>query len=452
MAEQRIPRRLLHAVRTRVTPLLRAPTRSSPTAGRAREPDLVDPDLVPLLTELGVSLLDAGQATNEVEDALRRIAGERSQADVRAFVVPTGVMVQVDEPDGGARTHYASSTGRAVSLNQVGLLDKLSDDVAQGKVALDAARARLVEIAATPPRFGPAVRVVGHTLVAVGVGMCQHPSFAPVAGLAILGALVGLGRVAGARFGSLAVALPVLASFVVTVLVMEVISPWVHVDPVTLIAPPLVPFLPGAALTTATIELTHNQVVSGASRLVYGLAQLLLLAFGVVAGIAVVGEPFDAAGVAFTGGDIQPWIAYLGVALVACGDVLYSSAPRRSLLWIALALYAAFVAQKVGSLLISAQLSGFFGGLVLMVVARLIALTRSGPDRLVTALPGFWLLVPGSLGFLGMSELATSGAQAITDLVNMVLALFSITLGVLTGTGLTKEMGTIRRSLRRRGG
>lgn len=435
--------RALRSVRSRFAAFLRAPSADG-SAGVEAPLSSVDPDLVPLLTALGASLLDAGQASNEVEDALGAVASAYGDNEVRAFVVPTGVLVQVDDP-GGVSTHYASSSGRAFSLHQVGALDELVRDVVDGTITLGAARTRLALVATLPPRFGPALGVLGHVLLTVGFGLCLRPSLGAVGGLAILGALVGLARAALPRTPSLATALPVLASFVVAVLSTTVLGPWLGVDPVTLITPALVTFLPGAALTTATIELTHNQVVSGASRLVYGLAQLMLLVFGVVASVAVVGTPAPVAPE-----PLGSWIAYVGVALVALGHVLYASAPRGSLPWICLTLYCAFVAQAAGSALLSPQLSGFVGGLVLIVVSRLIARLPSGPPRLVTALPGFWLLVPGALGFMGVAEIATSGAQAMSQLVDMVLALFSISLGILTGTGLSNEASWLRHTWRRR--
>ena len=80
-----------------------------------------------------------------------------------------------------------------------------------------------------------------------------------------------------------------------TVLAVKFVAPFVHDDPIRLVAPALVTFLPGATLTIATIELASDQIVSGASRLVWGVSQLLLLAFGVFIGLSLVGT-VDACG------------------------------------------------------------------------------------------------------------------------------------------------------------
>ena len=91
------------------------------------------------------------------------------------------------------------------------------------------------------------------------------------------------------KWVTLSVALPVIASFLVTVIAVKVVAPFVHDDPIRLVAPALITFLPGATLTIATIELASDQIVSGASRLVWGVSQLLLLAFGVFVGLSLVG-------------------------------------------------------------------------------------------------------------------------------------------------------------------
>ena len=47
-------------------------------------------------------------------------------------------------------------------------------------------------------------------------------------------------------------------------------------------------------------------------------------------------------------------------------------------------------------------------------------------------LPGFWLLVPGALGLIGLTELAGGGGGQ--DLVATVGSIFAVALGVLCGT------------------
>ena len=56
-----------------------------------------------------------------------------------------------------------------------------------------------------------------------------------------------------------------------------------------MISPALVATLPGMSLTIGAMELASSQIVSGSSRLMYGMSQLALLLFGVAIGVHIAG-------------------------------------------------------------------------------------------------------------------------------------------------------------------
>ena len=84
---------------------------------------------------------------------------------------------------------------------------------------------------------------------------------------------------------------------------------------------------------------------------------------------------------------------------------------------------------------------------MLVPVSQTIARARTGPPAIVTMLPAFWLLLPGALGFRGVSELATGVPAGVTDVIDTVLALFSIALGVIVGTALTGDARRVTRAV-----
>ena len=90
--------------------------------------------------------------------------------------------------------------------------------------------------------------------------------------------------------------------------------------------------------------------------------------------------------------------------LVGVGNYLHFSAPRGSLGWLLLVLYAACVGQYLGDHALGGYLSGFVGAIVMTPVAYLVARRPSGPPVLVSFLPAFRLLVPGALGLIGVTE------------------------------------------------
>ncbi|HWK28360.1 MAG TPA: hypothetical protein VNS09_17480 [Solirubrobacter sp.] len=84
------------------------------------------------------------------------------------------------------------------------------------------------------------------------------------------------------------------------------------------------------------------------------------------------------------------------------GAYVHFSGPPRSLGWLLLVLFSAYLGQRVGGELVSDELGGFFGGLLVTPVAAWVATRKSGPPSLATFLPAFWLLVPGAVSLIGV--------------------------------------------------
>ena len=186
------------------------------------------------------------------------------------------------------------------------------------------------------PSFNRWIRVLGHGILTAGLALLLQPTLGGMAAAFALGLLVGLLKLP--RLATLDLIFPIVAAFVVASLVFTVSH---HTDlgdnPVRILIPPLVTFLPGGVLTIATVELAAGQMIAGASRLVTGMVQLGLLAFGIVAASSLIGvdqqllidNPINRLG---------PWAPWIGVLIFALGDYLHFSAPSRSLFWILLVL------------------------------------------------------------------------------------------------------------------
>jgi uncharacterized membrane protein YjjB (DUF3815 family) len=237
------------------------------------------------------------------------------------------------------------------------------------------------------------------------------------------------------RFATLDMIFPVVGAFAVAATVFGIThASGVGDNPVRILIAPLATFLPGGMLTIATVELAAGQMVSGASRLVNGMVQLGLLAFGIVAAASLIGVDHDLL-VDHPVNRLGPWAPWVGVLIFALGNYLHFSAPLRSLAWILLVLVAAYAGQALGGAFFNGQLSGFFGALAMTPLVLWIDDRPDGAPSLVTFLPAFWLLVPGAIGLIGVTELVgadqTLGAQ---DLLAALTSIASIALGVLIGS------------------
>jgi uncharacterized membrane protein YjjB (DUF3815 family) len=168
-----------------------------------------------------------------------------------------------------------------------------------------------------------------------------------------------------------------------------------------------------------------------------------MLALGIVAGANLVGVP--AQSIAAPGGgplrDLAPWF---GVALFGIGVLVHHCARASSIGWIILVLYVAYGAQIIGGLVLGPILSAFFGALVMTPVASYVALRSSGPPMQVSFLPAFWLLVPGALGLVGVTQLlGANRVDSVASLVSMGTTMIGISFGVLIGLAI--GTATVRR-------
>jgi uncharacterized membrane protein YjjP (DUF1212 family) len=383
--------------------------------------------------EIGRTLSLAGTAVSETQDRLLRIATANGAGDARIVVFPTMLIVALGRAKRATVEVIPQFTG-TLRLDQIAALYEVVKRAELGRVTPEDGLDELRAVRAMPPRFGPAITILGYALMTVGLCLLLKPTPSDVAAAAGFGVLVGALALLSRGRHTLSVLTPIAAAVIVSALTFLAIKHGVaHLGLPVLIAP-LVTFLPGAALTTATVELASGEMVAGSSRLVFGGLQLLLLAFGIVAGAELVGLPradllSDSHRVM-----LGWWAPWLGVLVFGVATALYFSAPRGATRWVLFVLLVAWVGQLIWDRLIGASASGFCGALAMTPVALAVARLANGPPSQVTFLPAFWMLVPGALGLVGMTELVGHVATVTADsLVQPVVSIVAIALGVLCG-------------------
>jgi uncharacterized membrane protein YjjB (DUF3815 family) len=332
-------------------------------------------------------------------------------------------------------------------------LHDIVDLARRGQLTADDGLERVAEVWATPARYGAAVRIAGQVILSVGLGLIITPRPSALILCAGLGVLVGLLTELSRRWASLDVLVPVIAATLVSVLVFLGTQAGHVVAPLLLLVPPLITFLPGGVLTTAMVELADGHPIAGATRLVAGVTRVVLLVFGIVVGQTLVGLPADQAFVQSTDNLIGWWAPWLGPLVFAVGIHLHFVGPRRSLPWLCLIVYVAWVGERVGGNLLGGYLGGFVGATVMTVVAFWLDRVSAAPSFLVLFLPAFWLLVPGVLAVVGLTELVGSDLSiALIDLSTAGFTIVSIALGVLVGAAASRPTRLRADGTDRRGG
>jgi uncharacterized membrane protein YjjB (DUF3815 family) len=125
------------------------------------------------------------------------------------------------------------------------------------------------------------------------------------------------------------------------------------------------------------------------------------------------------------------WAPWAGVLLYTLGVWLYFGPPDRFLPWLLVTLLLTYAGQAGANAAFGSYASGFGGGLALMVCSMAMSQRPKAPPPIALLMPGFWLLVPGALGLVGITQLVV--ASAMTAVATTVVSIISIAFGMQAG-------------------
>ncbi len=388
-----------------------------------------------LLAHLGTAMIATGQPVQEIEEELAEVALSLGYPEVQVAAGPTGLIVTMT--DGGPSTQRSAPPG--LRLHQAASVRRIRHQLVLGELSPAAARSQLEAVAQRPVRHPPWMVGLAWPVLAVGIALILQPGWANVAAAAV-GAVIVLALVQLAeRFQLVRALLPTLAAFAVSVLVFAAADAGLLEGPLRTVLPPLAVLLPGALVVNGMSELAAGHMQAGSARLTYGLVQLGLFALGLLMATALLRVPSSMLG-NLRVDEIGWWAAPVGLVLIGLSICFMEGVPFRMQGWVLLVLTLAFGAQLTGQEVGSIGVGGFLGAIAASLGASVVELRRPQLARLVLFLPAFWLLVPGSLGLVGVTELAAGRESATQVALGVLGVVAAISLGLLVGSSLGRSL------------
>lgn len=390
-----------------------------------------------VLLDLASSMVAGGMPANDVEARMRVAAAAVGYPDVQIAASPTGVFLSLRP--GGATAF--SPGGARMRLDQSEMVNDVRLSLLDGEVDLLRIADRLHMIRHLPHRYPTWGPYVGLALVGMGICLILQPGLPNMLLVGMCSVLVCalLGFVD--RHPALAALLPLVAAFVVAVVTFGAAELDFIDGPLRTLICPLAVLLPGALLATGVAELAAGAMVAGSARLTYGLVQLLMFAAGVIAGAMALGVGnLDNVRVH----DLGLWVAPLGLAAISVGITLSESLGWRMFRWITPVLVCTYLTQlSAQQLSDSTGVGAFAGAVVASFLTGLIDWLRPRVPAMVAFLPSFWLLVPGTVGLIGITQVGSGGgAAAVIGVVSIVTA---IAMGITVGSAAALALRAIRR-------
>ena len=395
--------------------------------------------LMEFLTELGKALTASGISVVDITSILEKIAiAYKTKAEVLVF--PTMILIKIGEQE-SAPLNAANQKPGFLPLNQVSEIYELIYKAETAEISPKEGKKCLRKILSEKHRFGPIGILIGYVLFSMGIGMLLQPTPEQLVVSGVLGAIVGVLLILSQGRNRFLLILPVIAALIVSSLFLYGIKIGLLTGSVAMLLPALAYFLPGATLTTGMFELAYGEIISGASRVIYGTAILFLILFGVLVGIQITGIPPQNLFVANSMNGLGWWAPYLGVIIFSVGMYLFMSIRNKDMPWVILILYIAFFGQQIGNHFVGGFFGAFSGSLLMAISGTLIERRDHKTPSFVSIMPAFWILVPGSLGFISLATFVNQNYfAAITDATVVAMTIVAISLGLLLGAVITEPL------------
>lgn len=389
--------------------------------------------LTRFLITLGEGLIDCASPVAEVTRTLEEIARVNGFPGTQVIALPTAILVTVPGAE-QSQTQAAAAGVRSFRLDQVEDVLQIAERARRGEVGPVAGMGLLQQAVHAAPPYPKPVLLGGYVVYSVGLALILGANLPDLLVAGVMGALVAVVQVATARTSGYLQALVVLTSaFAVSAVVFGLVRAGAPIDVLSSLVPPLVLFLPGAMLTTAVIDLATRQMIAGSARLAAGAMQLVLLALGISGAAGLVGVRASAIAEA-PGQALGPLGPWLGVFVFVVGVALYQCVRIRSVPWVCAVVVVGYAGQVIGGLFFGGVMSALVGAAVMTPLALYAAGQRNGPPALVSFLPGFWVLVPGALGLVGVTQtLDGTATDGLGTIMTAGATMVAISLGVLVG-------------------
>ncbi|HEX2077724.1 MAG TPA: threonine/serine exporter family protein [Longimicrobium sp.] len=409
-----------------------------PDQPAARGGDEADAAAVGFVLHLARALHGYGTSSQRLEDIVSAMADRLGLGGAHVFSQPTSIMASFG-PLGRQQTHMLRVAPGEVNLASLAAVERVSVEVAQGRISPQEGTARIETIAGSPSPYGPLLTTVafagisGATCHLLGGGP-REIGAATLLGLGVrLFALVAGGR---PRLGHVFEPLTAFLVSVAAVALAHLAGP-LSVLVATLAG--LIILLPGLTLTTALSELASRHLASGTARLSGAFITFLGIAFGVALGNRLGAAAFGELAM-FEPTPHPAWWASLGALLLSplCSVVVLRAAPR-DVPWIIIASVLGAGGGQLGARWLGVELGAFVGALAVGLASTAYARWRNRPPAVVLV-PGILLLVPGSIGFRSLTSLMERQALAgIETAFSTVLTAIALVSGLLMAGVIVPE-------------
>jgi uncharacterized membrane protein YjjP (DUF1212 family) len=407
---------------------------------RAVEPSPEARDAIAFVLALAKALHRYGTPAHRLEESIVKCCRALGLDEADVFTTPTTIIMSFGQP-AELRTRMLRVEGGELDMGKLAHVDQLADQVISHAITAGEGLARLAEIIAAPPHYGHVLSTCMHAVTAGSLCVFFGGALVDVAVAGFIGLLLGLFAQVVRRSTDQARVLELFGAALAAFVAGTAAAVWPSVSPAIVTVAALMVLLPGMSLTVAMTELATRNLIAGTARLMSAVIVLLELVVGVALGERAVRALVDVnPHVPVPLPEAAQWIA-LGASAVGVA-VVVQAAPR-AFGWILAACVVGYGGTRAGVTWLGTDLGPLVGALAVGVLGNVYARWLDRPSQVVTV-PAVLLIVPGSLGFRGMTSLL--GHDTLSG-VETLFAMFIVAIAIVAGLLISNAVVSPRRSL-----
>ncbi|MBD64650.1 MAG: hypothetical protein CME62_05560 [Halobacteriovoraceae bacterium] len=368
-----------------------------------------------------------GTSSDKIERAARLIS-EKLGLTAEFMSTPTSLIANFDFKDQPEYTSILRMDPGKINLEKLCSADRVVDLVLDSEMDIEAGERELNDIISRPPLFSNLLVNVAISALAFSAAIFLKGSLLDAFFCGIISLVISVctQSIKQEKISTIAEA---LIAFALSFTALSIHKLGIHIFPPVAILASLLFYLPGLMFTMAIHELSSDNLQAGTARLTGALIILLKLAFGTYLGSEFSAYLFG------TSNYIAPiplGLPYqiLSIFLVSLAFSVSFQAEVKNFIWIVIGCFASFYSAVLLQDTIGVIPSAFVGGLIVGCGSNLFSIVFQRP-AMVLSLPMIILLVPGSVGYQGLSFFFEENPL---DAISTIFKTISIGMALVAGS------------------
>jgi len=362
------------------------------------------------ILRLAKALHTYGLPAYELEQTMNGCA-EAMGYGIQCMSLPTSISITFLLSDGDPKTYLIRVSPGEVNIERLRKISLVASQVINGEINSQQGADQLKQIASSSPDYPSWVIVLAFCIVSTCISRIFSGGIDEMMVSSVIGLIVGLIAIASRTRPMIDHLLPAICAFIATFIALSM-DQWfgLSISTSVVVISGLIILLPGLSLTIALAELATQNLVSGTARLSGTVTIFIQLAFGSALAVELgkrLGLEVNHAAVL----PVNSWSIWLAAAIASLALVPLFSARKQDSGWFLIASLGAFTTVHFASQAMGSSLGAFAGAITVGLMARLATRFFNVPGAMIM-MPGFIILVPGTVGYRSILALVEKDVVA----------------------------------------